>query len=79
MNNTTNNTPTKQTGNQESLPFSKSNFILMIAGIVLIFAGFFVMTFDKEEFGFGFLGITLGPAIAFIGFIFQFYTIFKKK
>jgi hypothetical protein len=79
MNNTTNNTPTEQTGNQESLPFSKSNFILMIAGIVLIFAGFFIMTLDKEEFGFGFLGITLGPAIAFIGFIFQFYTIFKKK
>jgi F0F1-type ATP synthase membrane subunit c/vacuolar-type H+-ATPase subunit K len=37
------------------------------------------MTLEKEEFGFGFLGITLGPAIAFIGFIFQFYTIFKKK
>jgi hypothetical protein len=79
MKNTINNTPTEKTGNQDALPFSKSNFILMIAGIVLIFAGFFVMTLDKEEFGFGFLGITLGPAIAFIGFIFQFYTIFKKK
>jgi hypothetical protein len=79
MKNTTNNTPKDQIGKQEALPFSKSNFTLMIAGIVLIFSGFFVMTLDKEEFGFGFLGITLGPAIAFTGFIFQFYTIFKKK
>ena len=79
MKNTTNNTPNEQKGNQEALPFSKSNFTLMIAGIVLIFAGFFVMTLDKEEFGVGFLGITLGPAIAFIAYIFQFYTIFKKK
>jgi hypothetical protein len=79
MKNTKMDTPTEQTGNQKALPFSKINFILMITGIVFIFTGFFIMTLDKEEFGFGFLGITLGPAIAFIGFIFQFYTIFKKK
>lgn len=79
MKNTTPPPPTEQTGNQDALPFGKSNYTLMIIGIVLLFAGFFIMTLDKEEFGFGFLGITLGPAIAFIGFIFQFYTIFKKK
>lgn len=79
MKNTTDNITNEKSGNQNALPFSKSNFTLMIIGIVLIFAGFFIMTLDKEEFGFGFLGITLGPAIAFIGFIFQFYTIFKKK
>jgi uncharacterized membrane protein len=76
---TSNNTPTKGNNEQNALPFGKSNYTLMLIGILLIFTGFFVMTLDKEVFGFGFLGITLGPAISFIGFIFQFYTIFKKK
>ncbi len=79
MKNTTTNTPTEQNSDKNALPFGKSNYTLMIAGILLIFLGFFIMTLDKEEFGFGFMGITLGPAIAFIGFLFQFYPIFKKK
>ncbi|WP_337041082.1 DUF3098 domain-containing protein [Emticicia sp. 17c] len=65
--------------NVEGLPFSKQNYVLMLIGLGLIALGFIIMTQDKEEFGFGFLGITLGPAIAFIGFIFEFYAIFKKK
>lgn len=69
----------KDNNNQDAMPFGKSNYLFMIIGLVLIFLGYFIMTLDKEEFGFGFLGITLGPAIAFIGFLFQFYPIFKKK
>ncbi len=64
---------------KNALPFGKSNYTLMIAGLALIFLGYFVMTLDKEEFGFGFLGITLGPIMVFVGFLFQFYPIFKKK
>ncbi|PLK43772.1 DUF3098 domain-containing protein [Emticicia sp. TH156] len=64
---------------KSALPFTRKNYVLMLAGIALILVGFFIMTQDKEEFGFGFLGITLGPAIVFIGFIFEFYAIFKKK
>lgn len=67
------------TNNKSALPFSRQNYILMLGGIGLILLGFFIMTMDKEEFGFGFLGITLGPAITFIGFLFEFYAIFKKK
>jgi uncharacterized membrane protein YiaA len=66
-------------GNKNALPFTRQNYLLMLAGIGLILVGFFIMTLDKEEFGFGFLGITLGPAITFIGFLFEFYAIFKKK
>jgi hypothetical protein len=61
------------------LPFGKSNYTIMIAGIGLIILGYFIMTLDKEEFGFGFLGITLGPLVAFAGFIVEFYAILKKK
>lgn len=66
-------------GTKSALPFNRQNYLLTIIGIALILVGFFVMTLDKEEFGFGFLGITLGPAITFIGFLFEFYAIFKKK
>lgn len=76
MKNTTNNSENNE---QNALPFGKGNYTFMLIGIALLITGFFIMTLDKEEFGFGFLGITLGPAIAFVGFLFQFLTIFKKK
>ena len=60
------------------LPFKKTNYIHMLIGLGLIIIGFFIMTLDKEPFGFGFLGITLGPIIAFAGFIYEFYAILKK-
>ncbi len=63
----------------DALPFGKSNYTVMLLGIGLILLGFVIMTLDKEEFGFGFLGITLGPAIAFVGFMVEFYAILKKK
>lgn len=64
---------------ESALPFGKSNYTVMLLGIGFILAGFFIMTLDKEEFGFGFMGLTLGPVIAFIGFIIEFYAILKKK
>jgi hypothetical protein len=41
--------------------------------------GFFVMTLDKEEFGFGFLGITLGPIVVLVGIIIPVFSLFKWK
>ncbi len=64
--------------NKEKLPFKKSNYILLIAGILILSVGFFIMTLDKEDYGFGFLGITLGPFIVIIGFILEFFAIFYK-
>lgn len=64
--------------NSDKLPFKKSNYILMITGIVLLAVGFFIMTLDKEAYGFGFLGITLGPLIVIAGFILEFFAIFYK-
>ncbi len=60
-------------------PFAKGNFTVMLIGVAIIAIGFFIMTMDKEEFGFGFLGITLGPIIVFIGFMIEFFAILKKK
>lgn len=65
--------------NRSSLPFGKSNYTWMLIGLALIFGGFFIMTLDSEPFGFGFLGLTLGPVLAFLGFMVEFYAIMKKK
>ena len=64
--------------NKSNLPFKKSNYRLMIIGIIIIFTGFIIMTLDKEEYGYGFFGLTLGPLIVLSGFIFQFFAIFHK-
>lgn len=64
--------------NKSNLPFNKNNYKLMIIGIVIIFSGFFIMTMDNKEYGYGFLGLTLGPIVVLFGFIFEFFAIFYK-
>ena len=50
----------------------------MLAGIGIILAGFFIMSLDKEEFGFGFLGLTLGPIVVMSGFVLEFFAILTR-
>jgi hypothetical protein len=64
--------------NKEKLAFTKVNYIIMLIGIALLSLGFFIMTLDNEPYGFGFLGITLGPVIVVIGFIVEFFAILYK-
>ena len=64
---------------KEKLAFEKINYILMLVGIITLILGFFIMTLDKEDYGFGFLGITLGPVVVMIGFIIEFFAIFYKS
>ncbi len=68
--------------NKSKLTFEKRNYIIMLVGLGVLVLGFFIMTLDKEPYGFGFLGITLGPIVVFLGFVIQFIAIFytpKKK
>jgi hypothetical protein len=60
-----------------AMPFGVENYRLMIIGVAVILIGFFIMTLDKEEFGFGFLGLTLGPLVVLSGFILEFFAILK--
>ena len=50
----------------------------MIMGLAVILLGFFIMTLDKEVYGFGFLGLTLGPICVMAGFIIEFFAILTK-
>ena len=61
-----------------ALPFGRQNYTLMLIGIGVILAGFFIMSLDKEEFGFGFLGLTLGPIVVMSGFVLEFFAILAR-
>jgi hypothetical protein len=62
----------------ERLPFGKKNYQWMIIGVVLLVVGFIIMSLDKEQHGFGFLGLTLGPIIVMAGFVVEIYAILHK-
>ena len=64
---------------QTKFAFKKINYLIMILGIALILLGFVIMSLDQETYGFGFLGLTLGPIIVFSGFMIQFVAILYKK
>jgi hypothetical protein len=65
-------------GNKSKMAFGKKNYILMIIGLAIILLGFFIMSLDKAEYGFGFLGLTLGPIFVMAGFIIEFFAILSK-
>ena len=62
----------------QKLPFGPRNYKLMVTGLVIIIAGFTIMSLDREPQGFGFLGLTLGPVVAVAGFLFEIYAILSK-
>lgn len=64
---------------KRKLAFEKSNYMIMIIGVVILITGFVIMTMDTEPYGFGFLGLTLGPIVVMLGFLTQFVAIFYKK
>lgn len=68
----------KKTAPANTFPFGKMNYMIMIAGLVLIAAGFFIMSLETAEQGFGFLGMTLGPIILFAGFLVEFGAVLYK-
>jgi len=65
--------------NKNKLVFDKMNYILMIAGILILIAGFYIMTLDKEPYGFGTLGLTVGPLTVLLGFIVEAFAIFYNS
>ena len=57
------------------LIFNKTNYILLLVGVFTIVLGLIIMTLDKEPYGFGFLGLTLGPLVLTLGFAIEFAAI----
>ena len=63
---------------KSKLAFKKINYIIMGIGALVLMLGFFIMTLDTEPYGFGFLGLTLGPIVVLIGFAIEFGAILYK-
>ncbi|MFY0606695.1 MAG: DUF3098 domain-containing protein [Cyclobacteriaceae bacterium] len=63
---------------QNKFAFKKANYIIMLAGVLTLIIGFFIMASDGEPYGFGFLGLTLGPIVVMLGFIIEFVAILYK-
>ena len=68
------------------MPFGRINYILMVAGILIMFLGYVLMagggTDDPNEFNpaiFGFQRITLAPLIILLGIAVEIYAILKKS
>lgn len=64
---------------QSKFAFQKANYIIMLIGVLTLVVGFFIMASDNEPYGFGFLGLTLGPIVVMAGFIIEFFAIFYKS
>lgn len=62
---------------QSNMPLGSRDIKILLAGIAIMVVGFIVMTLDKEEFGFGFLGLTLGPVLVLVGIIIPIFALFK--
>lgn len=58
--------------------FQKANYIIMLIGVLTLIIGFFIMSSDSEPYGFGFMGLTLGPIVVMLGFVIEFVAIFYK-
>tara|TARA_R110000868_G_scaffold144753_1_gene364085 strand:- start:1602 stop:1817 length:216 start_codon:yes stop_codon:yes gene_type:complete len=61
------------------LAFTKQNYVLMVAGIIVLILGFILMSLDTEPYGFGTLGLTVGPMTVLLGFVIQFFAIMHKS
>ncbi len=64
--------------NKEKFAFQKINYIIMIVGVAVLMLGFIIMSMDTETYGFGFLGLTLGPIVVMLGFAIEFVAIMYK-
>jgi hypothetical protein len=62
----------------EKLAFGRKNYQWMIIGLVVLVAGFTIMSLDSKAYGFGFLGLTLGPIVVMAGFLIEIFAILQK-
>ncbi|MBQ6612246.1 MAG: DUF3098 domain-containing protein [Alistipes sp.] len=71
--------------NEQPMPLTKKNYVMMLVGALIIVLGFVLMAGGGEhtatEFDesiFSFRRITLAPIVVIAGFVFEVYAIMKR-
>ncbi len=64
---------------KSAFPLDSSRIKILITGFVVMLIGFIIMTLDQEPFGFGFLGLTLGPILVLLGVIIPIFSLFRPR
>jgi hypothetical protein len=67
------------THHKQDFVFGKNNYALMLGGLGLIVLGFVLMSLEKAEYGFGTLGLTVGPVLALAGFVMEIFAILSRR
>jgi hypothetical protein len=62
-----------------AFPLDAKSIAILISGFVVMFIGFIIMNLDQEAFGFGFLGLTLGPILVLLGVIIPIFSLFRSR
>lgn len=62
----------------EKFAFEKKNYQFMLIGLAVMILGYIFMSIDSTEYGFGALGLTVGPFTLFLGFVIEVFAIMWK-
>jgi hypothetical protein len=72
-------------GKKQPMPLTSKNYLLMLAGLLIVVLGFVLMSGGGEhtatEFDesiFSFRRITLAPIVVIAGFVFEIFAIMKR-
>jgi len=58
---------------------STAHYLVLLAGLVVLGLGFSLMCLDTAPYGFGTLGLTIGPLLVLLGLALPFFSIFTLK
>ncbi len=56
--------------------FRRQNYLILLTGLSILALGFIIMSLDDQPYGFGVLGLTVGPALVLLGLLIPFGSIF---
>lgn len=60
------------------IAFKRMNYIIMIAGVLVVALGMVLMALESSQYGFGVLGLTVGPIVITLGLLIEFFAIFYR-
>lgn len=73
------NTSNSVTSGNQTLVFSKKNYVLLIASVIILLIGFFLMAGSEEVVDVKSSKLTIAPVVVMLGFGLAIYSILAKS